>query len=304
MSVEDNMKLTGLHLLLTYQCTFECDHCFVWGSPFQSGTMTLADIEYILEQACQIADLTSIYFEGGEPFLYYPLLVKGVQRAASMGFQVGIVSNAYWAHSVADAVAWLEPFQGLLIDLSVSSDLYHYAEAIGRQAQNAETAARQLGLPVGVISVAQPESTVAARQTGQLPLGESGIMYRGRAVEALAPRAAMQPWHRFTTCPYEDLREPGRLHLDPLGHLHICQGISIGNIYEQPLVEIVAAYDPEPHPIAGPILRGGPVALVDHYHLPHEEQYADACHLCYQARTSLRPRFPEVLAPDQVYGKF
>ena len=33
--------LSGLHLLLTYQCTFECDHCFGWGGPFQTGTMTL-----------------------------------------------------------------------------------------------------------------------------------------------------------------------------------------------------------------------------------------------------------------------
>ncbi|HEX6303988.1 MAG TPA: radical SAM protein [Anaerolineales bacterium] len=298
------MRLTGLHLLLTYQCTFECDHCFVWGSPFQSGTMTLADTEYILEQAGQIPSLTSIYFEGGEPFLYYPLLVKGVQRAASMGFQVGIVSNAYWANSVADALAWLQPFQGLIDDLSVSSDLYHYNETISHQVQNAQTAAQQLGLPLGVISVAQPESNDAARQTGQLSLGESGIMYRGRAVEVLAPRAAKQPWHRFTTCPYEDLREPGRLHLDPIGHLHICQGISIGNVYAQPLAEICAAYDPDTHPVAGPLLRGGPLALIEAYNLPHEDQYAGACHLCYRARTALRPRLPDILAPDQIYGKF
>ena len=38
------LKLNGLHLLLTYQCTFECDHCFVWGSPWQTGTMTIAMI--------------------------------------------------------------------------------------------------------------------------------------------------------------------------------------------------------------------------------------------------------------------
>lgn len=298
------MKLTGLHLLLTYQCTFECDHCFVWGSPFQSGTMTLADINSILEQAQDIATLNSIYFEGGEPFLYYPLLVKGVQLAASMGYQVGIVSNAYWANSVADALAWLEPFQGLVDDLSVSSDLYHYSEAISRQVQNAQTAARQLDIPIGLISVAQPEGVEAAGQVGQLPEGESGVMHRGRAYEVLAPRASKSPWHRFTSCPYEDLREPGRLHLDPLGHLHICQGISIGNVYQQPLAEIVAAYQPDSHPVTGPLLRGGPVALVGIYDLPHEEHYADACHLCYQARLALRPRFPNTLTPGQIYGLF
>ena len=44
------MKLSGLHLLLTYQCNLECDHCFVWGSPWQNGTMTLKNIRQILKQ--------------------------------------------------------------------------------------------------------------------------------------------------------------------------------------------------------------------------------------------------------------
>ena len=39
------MKLDGLHILLTYQCIYECDHCFVWGSPRQTGTLTLEQIE-------------------------------------------------------------------------------------------------------------------------------------------------------------------------------------------------------------------------------------------------------------------
>ncbi len=42
------MKLEGLHILLTYQCTYECDHCFVWGSPWQTGTLTFEQIEKIL----------------------------------------------------------------------------------------------------------------------------------------------------------------------------------------------------------------------------------------------------------------
>ena len=45
------MKLEGLHILLTYQCTYECDHCFVWGSPRQTGTLTLEQIENIRQCA-------------------------------------------------------------------------------------------------------------------------------------------------------------------------------------------------------------------------------------------------------------
>ncbi len=289
------MQLNGLHILLTYQCVYECEHCFAWGSPSQSGVLTLEDLEVILNQA-QEAGVRTIYFEGGEPFLYYPILLQGVYIAAGMGFEVGIVSNAYWATSVPDAVEWLRPMIGRLADFTVSSDLYHCSEAMGEKPQNALVAAKWLNIPTGLISVAQPE-------TGGEEAQEAGsVMYRGRAAELLAPRAEHHPWESFTACENEDLSEPGRLHVDPSGWLHICQGVTIGNLFERPLREILANYDPLAHPIAGPLLEGGPAALVTRYGLPHEESYADACHLCYAARLRLRERFPGELAPDAMYG--
>jgi hypothetical protein len=300
------MILRGLHLLLTYQCTFECDHCFAWGSPWQQGTMTLKTVQGILNQAKDVGTVTSIYFEGGEPFLYYAVLVKGVQQAAAMGFEVGMVSNGYWATSLEDALLWLKPFSGLVQDLSVSSDLFHYSEMISQQARDAAEAASQLGIPTGYISIAPPPEAPgeagAGSTVGQLPEAESGVMYRGRAVEKLAGKAPKHPWDSFITCPYEDLREPGRIHVDPLGNLHICQGISIGNLFERPLLDICREYDPDAHPITAPLLAGGPVELVRRYNLPHEPVYADACHLCDRSRLLLRDRFPEVLRPEQMYG--
>lgn len=293
------MKLNGLHILLTYQCTYECDHCFVWGSPRQKGTLTLEQIENILHQAMD-AGVTSIYFEGGEPFLYYAVLTKAVRRAADMGFSVGIVSNAYWATSIADAEEWLRPFVGRLSDLTVSSDLFHCDECLGEVPQNAIVAAKWLGIPTGIISVVQP-NVEAGESHGQIE-GESAVMVRGRAVEKLAPGAASHPWEGFDACLHEDLREPGRIHLDPLGNLHICQGLVIGNIFEKPLKQICQEYDADAHPICGPLLCGGPAALVSEYNLPYASHYADACHLCYEARISLRARFPKLLGPDQMYG--
>ena len=296
------MKLTGLHFLLTYQCSFECDHCFVWGSPWQTGVMTLGQVRNALHQAQDLGSIGSVYFEGGEPFLYYPILLKAVQEAVQMGFQVGIVSNAYWAVTVEDAQEWLRPFAGLIQDLSVSSDLYHYSEPLNCQSQNANQAAHKLGIPTGTISIAQPETPGASTAVGQLPLEECGVMYRGRAVEKLARRVPGKSWAQFIVCPNEDLREPGRVHLDPFGYLHICQGISIGNLFLTPLREICASFDPDTHPILGPLLEGGPSGLVSRYALQHGETYADACHLCYAARLDLRKRFPDSLLPDQMYG--
>jgi hypothetical protein len=296
------MKLSGLHLLLTYQCMFECDHCFAWGSPWQTGVMTLENIRHILRQAQDSGTVKSIYFEGGEPFLYYAVLLKGVQEAAQQGFQVGIVSSSYWATDEQDALEYLRPLAGCLSDLSISSDLYHYSEKVSQQARHARAAAERLGIPIGVISIARPEAAEAASSSGQLPEGESGVMYRGRAAEKLVAQAIHQPWEQFAECPHEDLREPGRVHVDPFGNLHICQGISVGNLFETPLREICLAYQADAHPIVGPLLAGGPAELVRRYDLPHAARYADACHLCYEVRCALRGSFPNTLTPDQMYG--
>jgi hypothetical protein len=296
------MKLTGLHLLLTYQCTFECDHCFVWGSPWQSGTMTLANIRNILRQAQELGGVEWIYFEGGEPTLFYSILLRGVQEAKALGFRTGIVSNAYWATSLEDALETLKPFAGLVENLTVSSDLFHYSKKMSQQACYATQAAEQLGIPLGVITVAHPDAAENEAQVGQIPSGESSVMYRGRAAVKLVEKAPHKPWLSFNECPHEDLIDPGRVHLDPLGNLHLCQGIVMGNLYREPLKQIVAAYDPYHTPVISTLLAGGPAALITQHDLPHQEAYADACHLCYEARLALRQRYPETLAPDQVYG--
>jgi len=293
------MKLEGLHILLTYQCTRECDHCFVWGSPRQTGSLTFEQIKDVLNQA-KDAGVTSIYFEGGEPFLNYSTLKDAVYKANDMGFSVGIVSNAYWATSVMSAVWWLRPFEGKVNDLTVSSDLYHCDECLDEYPRNAVVAAKYLGIPTGTISVAQPDEE-SGESHGQLE-DESGVMYRGRAAEKIASCVPGHPWERFDSCPHEDMVEPGRVHLDPLGNLHVCQGIVIGNLFEKPLKQICDEYDVDSHPICGLLHAGGPAALVTEYNLPHDSSYADACHLCYEARTTLRDRFPKLLAPDQMYG--
>lgn len=297
------MTLDGLHLLLTYSCNFECDHCFVWGGPRQSGTMTLAQIREILRQGADLGTVEWVYFEGGEPFQYYAVLRRAVSLAADRGFRIGLVTNAYWATDVDDAVECLAGLGGPIEDLSISGDAYHGEGADQqRRVDNAKLAAARLGIPHGVISVASPEDVEAAGVSGQLPHGKARLIHRGRAAVKLARAQDGPAWDKLDECPYEDLREPGRLHIDPFGEVHVCQGISLGNLFLTPLPELCARYDPDGHPVVGPLLRGGPAELVRSFDLPHEERYADGCHLCYRTREQLRSRFPRVLTPEAMYG--
>jgi hypothetical protein len=296
--------LSGLHLLLTYECNYECDHCFTWGGPSQTGTMSEEIIGHILQQAEALGTIEWIYFEGGEAFLYYPLLLNGVRLARDRGFKVGIVSNAFWATSDDEARKYLHPLAGLIEDLSISHDDYHGSNDGSEQTRIARRAAQRLGIPVDFIRVGAPDAAGVEGASGQLPAGQSAVLYRGRAAEKLASRIGPTPWQQFTACPWEELRHPERVHVDVYGNMQVCQGISIGNLLERPLTEIMRDYDPDAHPIVGPLLAGGPAEIVNRYTLPHEPGYADACHLCYTSRCKLRDSLPDVLTPGQMYGVF
>ncbi len=298
------MTLRAVHLLLTCRCTYECDHCFVWGSPRREETMTLRTVRRILKQAGALGTVTRIDFEGGEPFLCYPVLLECAKLAKGMGFTVGLVSNAYWAADDGDAVRWLAPFKDIASCLSISGDLYHGDAVMSAQVRNATRAAAKLGIPFEVLTIAQPDADGAYQVVGTIPAGECAVMFKGRAAEKLAGQVRPKPWDGFTECPHEDLRTPGRVHVDPAGFVHLCQGLAIGNVFHRSLKDIMETYDPDGNPVVGPLTSGGPAELVRRYGLPHTAAYADACHLCYEARTRLRSRFPDTLGPDPMYGVF
>ncbi len=127
-------------------------------------------------------------------------------------------------------------------------------------------------------------------------------MFRGRAADKLTEGLPRRPRETLTTCPHENLASPGRVHVDPFGFVHLCQGLCMGNLWKTPLAEMVRDYDVGRHPLAGPLARGGPAELARVYDLPHAEGYVDECHFCYELRKQLLARFPEYLAPRQVYG--
>jgi len=293
------MNLTGIHLLLTYQCTQECDHCFVWSSPNYLETMTLKQVHELLKEAKKLGTVEWVAFEGGEPFLYYPVMVKGIKEARSLGFKVEVLSNAYWATCLEDALEWLRPLAELgVLDLGLSSDPYHGENLEADRVKNGVKAAQKLGIPVGIMATSK-----MLEKLGELPCDVAELMYRGRAASKLLEGAPRKPWTELKECPHENLASPERVHIDPLGFAHVCQGLSIGNAWQRYFSEIIRSYDASSHPIIKWLVKGGPAALVKEFGLPHEQNYADACHLCYNARLLLRARFPDVLAPGQMYGE-
>ena len=296
--------LTGIHILMTYKCTLTCDHCFLYSSPTAQGTMTLPQIRSVLLESQKITSVEWIYFEGGEPFLYYPSLLEGIRLARDMGFNVGVVTNAYGAISEEDARVWLQPLADLGVAyLSISDDAFHYGEQ-DSPAKRGLAAARNLGIPTGPICIRKPvvESMPGQGQEKGEPVIGGGAMFRGRAAETLTAALPRRPCHELVQCPHEDLQSPSRVHVDSYGHVHVCQGLSMGNMWQRPLSTLVREYDVDAHPVGGPLSKGGPALLAGRYDVDCEKAYVDECHFCYSLRRALIDRFPEYLAPRQVYG--
>jgi len=297
--------LTGIHFLLSYKCNLECDHCFVYSGPRAEGTFSLSQIRKVLEEAVKTGTIEWVFFEGGEPSLYYPLMLEGIKIARNMGFKTGIVTNAYWATCEEDAELWLRPIAELgVTDLAVSKDAFHWEKEKDNPATWALASAKRLGIPVSSICIEKPSVKVGIdkKQDRGAPVIGGGAMFRGRAVEKLTKGLPKRDWKEFTKCPYEDLKDPKRVHLDSYGNVHICQGLSMGNMWNAPLSTLAKNYDASSHPICDPLAEGGPALLAQRYKIKHAKKYVDACHFCYLIRLSLIERFPQYLAPRQVYG--
>jgi hypothetical protein len=279
-------SLTGVHFLISYGCSCECEHCFVWGSPRRQASMTAEQVDDFLEQISSVKTVNSVCAEGGESFTQYPVMLHFLRRATALGLSAGALSNAFWVTSREDAEARIAELMAAgLTNLGVSTDEWH-----------------QRCVPVERVDTLLEVCAEAGLDAARMESPLESVMFRGRAAERLAPQVPTRPAEEFTTCAHEQLGAPSRIHLDCYGRLHLCQGLNVGTGGP---AEAIEAFDPEHHPIVRLLLNGGPFALGQYAAgLGFElgEGYVDACHLCYRAREFLRPRFPELLGPDEMYG--
>lgn len=298
--------IDGIHFLVTYQCTFACDHCFLYCSPKAKGVFTIEKIKAILDDSLNIPTVDNVFFEGGEPFLYYDIMLEGIKYATQLGLSVGIVTNGYWARTKAKALKYLKPLQELGVSsIGLSDDAFHYGDRQDTPPKIAHAVCEELGISNSYYCIEPPSIEM---DHSQIPKGKpivgGGTVFKGRAVDKLSGGLPFGNWKEFTTCPHEDIDKPERIHIDPFGNVFICQGISLGNVNQQPLSEMFKTYQPETHPILGPIQKGGPALLAETYQFDPSNDYIEPCHLCYAVRKSLLTRFKDQLTPAQVYGVF
>ena len=304
-STTQERNLDAVHLLMTYRCTRSCSHCFHFGSPNNEQVMTAAQLKRYLKSIKSVPSVKWIFFEGGEPTLYFPLLIEGLKVAHEMGFHTAVVTNGFWIPSIRDMIPWLRQFRDVHLNLlQISVDELHENTRLEPLQRDIVDAAGRAGMLCQFLGVSEPapdDEPLEARRGATIVDGE--IVYRGRAAHLLVEPQSKWLWSSFDECPHENLMDPYRIHVEVYGHVMVCDGISIGNLGKNSLHEILEAYTPEEHPIVGPLLEGGPAQLATTHEVKHKRGYVDACHLCYGIRRQLRKEFPRLLSPGILYGQ-
>lgn len=294
-----------LHILLTYNCSLKCKHCYVFSNQKATGKISFSQIANLLKAGRRIEGLDWVYFGGGEPFTQYPLLLQAIHRARQLGYRVGVETNGYFARTEESALRMLRPLALMGVeDLRVSNDILHYRKPSSSPAKKALDAAAELGIPTTLVQISLPNTTdsINAAALNADRIDEPRFMYSGRAAIFFAEQAAAIGSQGLAHCPRADLANPSCLFVDSYGYLQICPGIAIGNTFTAPLEQIISNYDVSTHEILHHIQEGGPAKLMEAFQLPDKKKYADSCHGCYSLRSALIDEYPHILGPRQVYG--
>jgi hypothetical protein len=96
------------------------------------------------------------------------------------------------------------------------------------------------------------------------------------------------------------------LHIDPYDNIQTNCGVILGNARTDDLTELMRNGPENANAIARVLADGGPTALAafarDRFGYTIPERVVSKCDLCYSVRQFLRPHFPDILGPDEVYG--
>jgi hypothetical protein len=129
----------------------------------------------------------------------------------------------------------------------------------------------------------------------------------GNAYKYLAGYLDPQPLEAFETVRCErlfDLAKVWEFHFDPYGSLQTNCGVVLGNTHNAKPLELLDQDRVSANPVVKILSESGPVGLlrlaVEHGLTPRDG-YVHKCEVCFHARSFLRPHYPRILCPDEIY---
>ncbi len=137
-------EVSAVNFILGNRCNSKCSHCFARATP---NSQSKLDEQTALNLANQIAVLTQIreiHFNGGEPFLYLPLMQEIAKIVSSKDPKIIKVATGAGEFKTYEGTAAMISRLPRLSELWVSIDNYHLEHIPLANYKNLDTICRQL----------------------------------------------------------------------------------------------------------------------------------------------------------------
>jgi len=291
-----------LVLTLGYRCNMNCKSCFLGGKLNDHVTeLSYEDCISGIESAARLQTIESVAFVGGEPFVYYPLMLR-VASYLNLHYRcpLNVTTNATWAKTPAMTKRLLDPlYERGMRYLMVSLDDYHLENGYIEQSAHCIKHCQELDIQVSVQVINRRGA--ATKDDYQLALSPQidvdAITWYSNPCSALGNAQTMLSkddfeWHE--EIPLSGCSAGEILNIQPDGEIKPCCGaglmssrLSLGNSKREGVCESVrlAEADPVinslvghqgPHHLANALTTSGYAKLVAK-HAP----FSDACHACH-----------------------
>lgn len=306
-------RLTFDQLVLTlgYRCNMVCKSCFIGEKLFDHETqLTYEDAIRVIESAARLQTIGTIAFVGGEPFIFYKLMLKiGAYIHAHYGCPLNVTTNGSWAKSPEAARKLLSPLRNVGLGwLMLSLDQYHLEHASLDQAMHCLNGSLDYGINTAVQVIRRVGAPTAKDFKEMLTdrVDVDRIEWIENPCSAIGNAASMLGREQLEW--YDDIPPGGCnageiLNIQPDGEIKPCCGsglmakrLSLGNAKTEDVDRQVRAAETDgilnsliaeqgPRGLARLLREAGRADLVER-HAP----FTDACYACHAFMTD-----PEVL---------
>ncbi|MCP4542243.1 MAG: radical SAM protein [Chloroflexi bacterium] len=306
-----------LGIILSYRCHSGCKHCiYNCGPGWEKEVMSPNMLRQALETVLTWPQTPQVHLTGGEPFLHFPLLLKGTRMATELGIWVYVETSGGWCTDEVEAV---ERFSALreagLQAVLISCSPFH-AERIppARTTRTIRAALEIFGSRRVTVYMSQfleimqrfsddlERPTPLSRYEEELGLaGAHRLLWEGyhvvsggRAGYELSYLAGAYPAETFagTSCAGEALYAQ-HSHLDLYGNFipAWCGGLTVGDWRD--LAQVQDSFQKKSYsPLLKMLVEQGPYGLCEmagerYGYQFRAEGYTGKCHLCVDVRRHL-----------------
>jgi pyruvate-formate lyase-activating enzyme len=315
-------------ILFTYRCSIRCRHCLFGSAPDRPDVVMTASQ---CAEGLGLLHATGrvIHIAGGEPMLYWRMLAEAVRLANEQGHSPHFIeTNCSFAcddqvvrerlrfladHGVKGLLASADPFhqefvpaENFLRVRRIAADIFGTRNVWATQAAEAEI--RDLE---GITrDQARLRDYVRKHPPSMLGTARREL---SRYLDPYAPDDAGLPRWSWQGPPgNDDCRAQfeadtmWELHLDPYGNIQTNCGMILGRLPETTPAAVLARGPGKANRFTAVVCEQGPWGLAELARREHgfiiPERLTQTCELCYLARSFLRPFYPDVFGPGEVYG--